>query len=199
MPAPDSAVKNRSLASAETPTSKNNTFDTVGEIPNTATKNIFWESTPVSILKKRDEAKCHSVRSDKKRKLTFHDNLEAQLAKIPHTDIETNSVDDLLTQTHPVNIKSQDNNPANGIEVNSNVEANIERKSSIGSDTSNVDELIELDTSRDDIVVEETIFWKQHLALKIQDKNEILQNKKLTSYHMEAVNILLRKQFSING
>jgi len=125
--------------------------------------------------------------------------LEAQLAKIPHTDIETNSVDDLLAQTHPVNIKSQDNNPANGIEVNSNVEANIERKSSIGSDTSNVDELIELDTSRDDIVVEETIFWKQHLALKIQDKNEILQNKKLTSYHMEAVNILLRKQFSING
>ncbi|KAH3720636.1 hypothetical protein DPMN_063538 [Dreissena polymorpha] len=167
MPAPDSAVKNRSLASAEIPTSKNNTFDTVGEIPNTATTKIFWESTPKSILKKRDEAKCHSVSSDKKQKLTFHDNLEAKLAKIPHTDIETNSVDDLLAQSHPVNMKSQYNTPANdlnGIEVNSNVEANIERKSSIGSDTSNVDELIELDTSRDDIVVEETIFWKQHLA-----------------------------------
>ena len=203
IPAPDSAVKNRSLASAETPASKNNTLENVGYIPNTAKKSLFLESTPKSILKKRDEPKCQTLKSEKKRKLTFHDNLEKQLEKIPKIDIESNIGDDLLELSRPVNIESQYDNGGIDLDVfedKNNLESNIERNSSIGSDTNSVDEFIELNSSRDETEVEEIFFWKKHLGLNEQDKNDILNNKKLNSHHMEAVCILLRRQFNrING
>ncbi|XP_053392535.1 uncharacterized protein LOC123532398 isoform X1 [Mercenaria mercenaria] len=59
-------------------------------------------------------------------------------------------------------------------------------------------EFIELELSRDDSVSEGTAagnseMWLSDLGLTITDKEDLINNKKLNSNHMEAVNKLLRK------
>lgn len=54
-----------------------------------------------------------------------------------------------------------------------------------------------LDLSRDEsnLDVEKNDIWLPNLGLSMVDKDDLLNNKKLNSNHMEAAQILLRSQF----
>ena len=70
---------------------------------------------------------------------------------------------------------------------NSNEMIDLNKSISIELDEHNI-------TSKDDI-------WNEELYLKKTDRDDIINDAKLSSKHIEVVNILIRKQFSnkING
>ena len=83
------------------------------------------------------------------------------------------------------------------------VKIKIENKEHFNStkNDENIEEILVLECSRNDEILEENKFWNKDLQLTEEDKNDLLNNKKLSSRHIHALNILLKREVGnkING
>ena len=62
--------------------------------------------------------------------------------------------------------------------------------------TSKIEEIFVLESSRTDELKDEDVnkYWVEDLYLTDEDKNDILDNKKISSRHINAINILLKRK-----
>ena len=83
------------------------------------------------------------------------------------------------------------------------VKIKIENKEHFNStkNDENIEEILVLECSRNDEILEENKFWNKDLQLTEEHKNDLLNNKKLSSRHIHALNILLKRAVGnkING
>ena len=76
-------------------------------------------------------------------------------------------------------------------------------KSTACPPTSKIEEIMILESSRSDEFDDKNVtkFWKQDLQLTEEDKNDLINNKKISSRHINVINILLKREKGnkING
>ena len=143
----------------------------------------FVESTPKSILKKRNK----DTVSEKKRKLSFRDTFSDQMEKIQKIEDESMAGEPL--------------SPTKVDESKTNMAEDVSKM--IVCPTVQIEEIMVLESSRSDEIDDrdDTKFWKHNLVLTEEDKNDIINKKKISSRHINAVNILLNREIGnkING
>ena len=144
----------------------------------------------------------------KKRKLSFRDTFSDQMEKIQKIEDESMAGEPLSPikeekETLPdINAKLPNAEPEIKVdESKTNMAEEVSKM--IVCPTIQIEEIMVLESSRSDEIDDrdDTKFWKHNLLLTEEDKNGIINNKKISSRHINAVNILLKREIGnkING